>query len=172
MSSSGYGGYSVVQGNVYLFENTDCPLYVGIFGSCFGNDAAAPYIIPQPPVENSYVNPYYGLPLNTPGPNGATTNITYHLSDTDALVTIVQYPSTAAYFGYQSYLFASSISNFTTTLPLQIVSPDPTRYQIFGSVGNDVNNIVVQNQAGSPMEWSGDYLCDDIQPIIGQRYCG
>src|ERR1700753_3046025 len=24
-------GYTVIQGNVYLFENTDCPQFVGIF---------------------------------------------------------------------------------------------------------------------------------------------
>jgi hypothetical protein len=46
-------GYLVVQGNVYLFSNSDCPLFVSIFNSCFGTDPAAPYIIPQPPIEQS-----------------------------------------------------------------------------------------------------------------------
>jgi hypothetical protein len=93
-------GYTVAQGNVYLFQNTDCPLFVSIFQSCFGNNAAAPYIIPQPPVENAYDDPSYATPLDTPGPNGANTNIIYRLSDTDALLTAVSYPSTGAYFGY------------------------------------------------------------------------
>lgn len=39
-------GYKVAQGNIYLFQNTDCPLYLSIFGSCFGNNAAAPYLAP------------------------------------------------------------------------------------------------------------------------------
>jgi hypothetical protein len=149
-------GYQVVQGNAYLFENTDCPLYVSIFGSCFGNNAAAPYIIPQVPIENSYVDPFYATPFNTPGPNGVTTNIAYRLSDNDALVTIVKFPEKAAYFGYQSYVFTSATSNYTQSDPLQVLSPDPSRYEIFGSVGNDVNNVVVENQYGSP--WGGQVI--------------
>lgn len=146
-------GYSVVQGNIFLFENSDCPEFVDIFNSCFGNNPAGPYIIPQPPIENSYVDPYYAVPLNTPGPNNVTTNITYRLSDFDALVTIVSYPPKGAYFGYQSYVFTSQASNYPVSDPLQVISPDPARYEIFGSVGNDVNNIVVQNQNGTP--WGG-----------------
>jgi len=149
-------GYSVVQGNVYLFENSACPQFVGIFGSCFGNNPAAPYVIPQPPIEDSYVDPYYGVPLNTPGPNGVTTNMAYRLSDKDALVTIVKFPPKGAYFGYQSYVFTSQTSNYPQADALQVISPDPTRYEIFGSVGNDVNNIVVQNQGGSP--WGGQII--------------
>lgn len=146
----------MVQGNVFLFENTDCPQFVGIFGTCFGNNAAAPYVIPQPPVEDSYVDPYYAVPLNTPGPNGVTTNIAYRLSDTEALVSIVTYPPKAAYFGYQSYLFTSPTRNYPTADSLQVLSPNPDRFEIFGSVGNNVNNVIVQNQNGSP--WNGQTI--------------
>src|SRR4029453_2450495 len=51
--------YTVVQGNVFLMVNTECPTFVAIFDSCFGNNPAAPYIIPQPSIEHSYVAPYY-----------------------------------------------------------------------------------------------------------------
>jgi hypothetical protein len=146
-------GYVVAQGNVYLFSNSDCPLFVSIFNSCFGNNPAAPYIIPQPPIEHSYVDPYYAVQLTTPGPNGSQTNIAYRLGEEDALVTLVTYPPTGAYFGYQSYVFTSETSNYTRSDPLQVLSPDPSRYEIFGSVGNDVNNIIVQNQYGEP--WGG-----------------
>ena len=149
-------GYLIVQGNAYLFQNSDCSLYVSIFGTCFGNNPAAPYILPQLPIENSYVDPYYAVPLNTPGPNGVTTNIAYRLSDKDALVTIVKYPPKGAYFGYQSYVFTSQIINYIDTFPLQVISPDLTRYEIFGSVGNNVNNIIVQNQHGS--SWGGQVI--------------
>ena len=64
--------YTVVQGNVFLMVNTDCPTFVEIFESCFGQNPASPYIIPQPPIEHSYVDPYYAVPLNTPGPDGLT----------------------------------------------------------------------------------------------------
>jgi hypothetical protein len=156
VSDLALNGYKVTQGNVYLFENTSCPQFVAIFGSCFGNNAAAPYIIPQPPIENSYVDPYYAVPLNAPGPNGVTTNIAYRLSDNDALITVVNYPSTGAYFGYQSYVFTSLTSNYTQSYPLQVLSPDPSRFETFGSVGNNLNNIVVQNQGGSP--WNGKII--------------
>jgi hypothetical protein len=146
-------GYAVAQGNVYLFSNSDCPLFVSIFNSCFGNNPAAPYIIPQPPIEGSYVDPYYATELNTPGPDGSQTNIVYRLGDEDALVSLVSYPPKGAYFGYQSYVFTSETSNYTDSDPLQVLSPDPSRYEIFGSVGNDVNNILVQQQYGEP--WGG-----------------
>jgi hypothetical protein len=146
-------GYVVAQGNVYLFSNSDCPLFVSIFNSCFGNNPAAPYIIPQPPIEQSYVDPYYATQLTTPGPNGSETNIVYRLGDEDALITLVSYPPKGAYFGYQSYVFTSETSNYSNSDPLQVLSPDPSRFEIFGSVGNDVNSIIVQNQNG--VTWGG-----------------
>lgn len=153
-------GYRVLQGNAFLFTNADCPTFVAIFGSCFGNNSAAPYVVPQVPIEGSYVNPDYAAPLNAPGPNGQTTNIVYRLSDDDALITVVSYPSTAAYFGYQSYVFTSEISNYPVTRPLQVVAPHgsnpASRYELFASVGNDVNNVVVQNQFQSP--WNGQVV--------------
>ena len=147
------GGYLANQGNAYLMVNSDCALYISIFGSCFDQNPAAPYIIPQPPIEQSYVDPYYAVPLNQAGPDG-TTNIIYRLSDQDALVTIVSYPPKAAYLGYQSYVFSSETSNYTTVYPLQIPSPDPSRFELFASIGNDVNNVIVQNQLGSS-PWNG-----------------
>jgi hypothetical protein len=157
LTSLSSDGYTVVQGNVYLFENTDCPQFVALFGSCFGNNAAAPYIIPQPPIETAYNDPYTAVPFNTPGPNGVTANIFYRLSDVDALVTAVQYPPTGAYAGYQSYMFTSASSNYPLSDPLQVISPNTARYEIFGSVGNDVNNVIVQKQTGvSP--WNGQII--------------
>lgn len=147
-------GYRAVQGNAFLMTNADCSEFISIFGSCFGQNPAAPYIIPQPPIENSYTNPTYAQPLNTPGPQGET-NIIYRLSTSDALVSIISYPPQAAYFGYQSYLFTSETSNYTGITPprTRTVSPDPSRYEIFGSLGNDINNIIVQNQFINP--WGG-----------------
>lgn len=151
-------GYKVKQGNAYLMLNTDCPLYVSIFDSCFGQNPASPYIIPQPPIEDSYVDPYYATALEEPGPDGSTTDIIYRLSDHDALVTIVSYPPKAAYFGYQSYVFTREASYYDDITPprARTVSPDPARYEIFGSIGNDVNNIIVQNQYGVP--WNGSVV--------------
>ncbi len=153
-----FQNYTVVQGNAFLMQNTDCPTFVAIFDSCFGQNPASPYIIPQPPIEDSYVDPYYAEPLNTPGPDG-TTNIVYRLSNNDALVTIISYPPEAAYLGYQSYVFTRETSYYTDITPprARVVSPDPSRYDVFGSFGNDVNNIIVENQYGSA-PWGGNVI--------------
>ena len=142
--------YRVVQGNAFRMTVDKCPTFIAIFNSCFGNNPAAPYIIPQPPIEDSYVDPYYATGLNTRGPNGQTTNIIYRLTDQDALVTIVSYPPKAAYLGYISYVFTSLKHNYRDITPPTppTSSPSPYRYDIFGSIGNDVNDVIVQNQLG------------------------
>jgi hypothetical protein len=147
-------GYKPVQGNAFLLTNSACPLFVSIFNSCFGQNTAAPYIVPQPPIEQSYVDPYYATQLETPGPNGPT-DIFYRLGNNDALVTVVSYPPTAAYLGYQSYMFSREISNYVGINPprARTVSPDANRYEVVGSVGNDINNVITQNQGGIP--WGG-----------------
>jgi hypothetical protein len=144
--------YRASQGNIFLMTATDCPTFIAIFNSCFGNNPAAPYIIPQPPIGDSYVDPHYATPLNTPGPNGQTTNIIYRLTDHEALVTIVSYPPKAAYLGYISYVFTSRAINYVGITPPtpRTPSPDRKRYEIFGSIGNDVNDVVVQNQLSVP----------------------
>lgn len=141
--------YKVAQGNAYLPTNS--PLDESIFRNFFGENHTAPCIIPQPPVNHSYVDPYYATALETPGPNGAITDIIYKLSDQDALVTIVSYPPKAAYFGYQSYVFTRHASHYVGITPPhpRTVSPNPDRYEIFGSIGNAVNHVIVQNQYGA-----------------------
>ncbi len=96
-----------------------------IFGNCFGNNSAAPYVVPQPPVGDTYEDPDYAVPLDT----------------------VVQYPSTAAYFGYQTYVFTSAMSNYTTSNPLQVIAPHgsnpASRYELFArSAANAwLNNV-------------------------------
>lgn len=150
-------GYTVQQGSVFLMVNSECSDFISIFDSCFGQNPAAPYIIPEPPIEDSYVDPDYATHFNTSGPDG-TANMFYRLSDHDALVTLVSYPPKAAYFGYQSYVFSSETSNYTGITPPRerVLSPDPNRYELFGSLGNDINNAIVQNQYGTP--WNSDVV--------------
>lgn len=141
--------YTVAQGSAYLMQNSDCPTFVAVFDSCFGQNPAAPYIIPQPPVGQSYEDPSYATQFETTGPNGPT-DIFYRLSDNDAMITVISYPPEAVYLGYQSYLFTRASSNYAGIVPPRppTTSPDPSRYDIFGSLGNDINNLVVQAQYG------------------------
>jgi len=159
LSSLGSANYNVVQGNVFLFTNDECQAFIPIFNTCFGQNPAAPYIFPEPPIEDSDVDPDYAMPFNTQGPAGET-NIFYRLTDNDALITVVSYPPKAAYFGYISYAFSRGKSFYEEAVPPIVppsglagggpltVSPDQDRFEIFGSIGNDVNNVIVQNQLG------------------------
>ena len=151
--------YGVIQGNVFLMQNDNCPQFVSIFNSCFGQNPASPYIIPQLPIESSYVDPYYAIQFESNTPSGVSVDMFYRLSDTDAMVTVVAYPPKAAYFGYQSYVFTRESSYYDGIVPprSRSISPDPSRYDIFGSIGNDINNTIVQNQYGrSP--WNGSIV--------------
>ena len=149
-------GYTTEQGSVFLMLNTDCPEFVSVFGSCFGQNPAAPYIIPEPPIEQSYVDPDYATTFENQSSTGNTTDMFYRLSDNDALVTIISYPPKAAYLGYQSYVFSREISDYAGITPPRapVVSPDPDRYELFGSLGNDQNSVIFQNQYNTP--WGAD----------------
>jgi len=140
------GEFQVTRGSVFVMYNEFCPTIVQVFGSCFGNNAAAPYIIPQVPIDGTTVDGY-GLQAPFQSADGSS-DIFYRLRDTDALVTLVTLPPTAAYLGYQGYLFTRAISNYSTTYPDQVKSPDQDRYEIFGSFGNDINNAIVGDQVG------------------------
>ena len=146
--------YQSTPGSIYLFVNSDCQSFIDVFGTCFDNNATAPYIIPQLPVGSTYLDPNYATPdkcapCNSTNQFGQQTNISNRLGDTDALVTVVKFPPKAAYFGYQSYVFTALKSNYNTNIPkLRLPSPNKDRWEIFGSVGNDVNDTVVKNQMG------------------------
>ena len=154
--------YQSTPGSIYLFVNSDCQAFIDVFGTCFDNNATAPYIIPQLPVGTTYLDPNYATldkcaPCNGVNQFGQQTNISNRLSNTDALVTVVKFPPKAAYFGYQSYVFTTLKSNYNTNIPkLRLPSPNETRWEIFGSIGNDVNNIIVENQMGDP--WHGSIV--------------
>jgi len=61
-------GHTVNQGSAFLFQSSNCPQFVAIFDSCFGNNAASPYVFPQVPNVGSYVDPAYAAPFNYSGP--------------------------------------------------------------------------------------------------------
>ena len=150
--------YTVAQGSVFLMTNSDCADFVSVFNSCFGQNPAAPYIIPQPPVGQSYEDPSYATHFEVAGQNGQN-DILYRLSDNDAMVTIVSYPPEAVYLGYQSYVFTRASNNYAGITPPRprTPSPDASRYELFGSVGNDMNSTIVQTQYGhSP--WGGSVI--------------
>ena len=150
----GQQGYGVSQGGVWLVDNAACSEIEAVFQSCFANNPAAPYILPEPPIDGTFVDPHYASTFTKPGTTGEPSNPFFRLANSDALVVLVKLPPQAAYLGYQTYLFTRAVSAYGTTVspklaPLQVVSPDTSRYEIFGSLGNDINNVVVENRLGS-----------------------
>lgn len=148
-------GYTVSQGGVRQVDNAACALFEEVFQSCFANNPEAPYIIPEPPIDGTYVGPTYGPPFTVPGTTGNPSNMFFRLADSDALVVLFALPPQAAYLGYQTYLFTRAASAYGLTPPSKPkTSPDPSRYEIFGSLGNDINNVVIENRLGSV--WNND----------------
>jgi hypothetical protein len=146
-------GFTVTQGSVLEVDNAVCAEFIPVFDSCFGNNAAAPYLIPQVPVGSTYVDPWYATQFTTPGVGGAPSNMFFRLGEADALVTIVSPPPKAAYFGYQSYAFSRVSSAYPGSQEPHTISPDPDRYELFASLGNDVNDVIVDDKAGE--FWDG-----------------
>jgi hypothetical protein len=155
-------GYAVSQGSAWKIDTAGCAQITTVFGNCFGNNAAAPYIVPQPPVGAGYhVDPTYGNPFLTGNPPAsAQSNMVFRASEGDAIINVVNLPPQAAYFGYQSYLFSRLKSLYTTTPPRATLAPPAiadsvdARYEIFGSLGNSINNIVIAQQLGA-VPWEG-----------------
>jgi hypothetical protein len=154
ISSLTSSGYSITQGGVMQVSNNDCAQFISAFGTCFGNNAAAPYLIPQVPSDGTYMDSYSSS-FNVVSLTGANSNINYRLSDNDALVVVVNLPPQAAYMGYQSYMFSRATSWYAANniTPQTTLSSDASRASIFGSLGNAINNTIVANQSGS--SWSG-----------------
>lgn len=155
--------YEVDRGTIFEVDNAACQQFIAVFGTCFGNNAAAPYLVPVPPIDGSVIDPYYASTFTmpgqsaTPGKAGSPSNMFYRLAGGDALVVIMSPPPRLAYLGYQSYVFTRSASDYPASAADDAtLSPDPTRYEILGSVGNDVNDVVVQNKIGSDSFWGGD----------------
>jgi hypothetical protein len=151
---------TLTQGSAYLLVN--CDEYIAVFGTCNDNNPAAPYLMVQPPVNEGFVDPIYAVPFEqqitivdgvpvlltgtspadcTSTPGCINIDEMYQLADTEALVVIMSMPPQAAYFGYQSYVKTKYVGSGGT-------SPDATRDEIDGSVGNAVNDQVIANQAG------------------------
>jgi len=155
-------GFQVKRGYWFVFGIPECQYAVQVMGNCYGNNPAAPYIVPALPpwpeeyVEQSYRNAF-GLLL--PGYNSI-----YRFDPKEAIIILAQLPPAAAYFGLQTYEFSRE-GTINTQDPVykflvehgipQIVqlffnyTPNPKRIRIFASIGNSNNNVVVERKSGA-----------------------
>jgi hypothetical protein len=149
-------GFRVAQGGVKLFDNAACKELIAVFHSCFANNPAAPYFVPEPPTSGGYVNRDYAARFVRPGLTGAPSNMIFSLGETDAVVTVVRQPGRAAYMGYQSYVFTRDKNDYPAESKIpRTYAPGETRYEIFGSLGNAINDVIVGGRLGSAWD-AGD----------------
>lgn len=152
-------GYEVLRGNWNLFTIDDCKYSVANFGNCFGNNPAAPYIIPTVPLwEDEFVDHYM---KDSIGPTQGNTWWTYRFDEREAIIVLGTLPPRGGYFGLQTYAFTrqgkiNTNDEIYRTLPdefmksiLFATSPNPSRVMAFASLGDGENDVTIQRQSGA-----------------------
>jgi hypothetical protein len=155
--------FDVTDGYPTLYSEAECDTSFAVMGSCYGNNPAAPYILP---VVRSWPEEY--LDPATRGAFGATRDgysATYRLDPREALVVVAELPPPARYLGFQSYLFTTDGAFDTTSdlyrflahrVPLLFRflftwSPgrEGERVQSLSSLSNAINHVVMERRSGT-----------------------
>lgn len=155
-------GYEVLRGNWNLFTIDDCKYSVATFGNCFGNNPAAPYIIPTVPLwEDEFVDHYL---KDSIGPTQGNTWWTYRFDEREAVIVLGTLPPRGGYFGLQTYAFTrqgkiNTNDEIYRTLTDEFMksilfsnSPNPSRVMVFASLGDGENDVTIQRKSGSIWE--------------------
>jgi hypothetical protein len=163
-------GYEVMRGYFKLYTADDCDLSYEVMHSCYGNNPAAPYVLPVVPPWPDHPGPGEWVDPATMDALGKTAdgyNASYRIDPHEALVVLARMPPPAAYFGMKTYLFtragelctespqyswiASHVpALFPTFFSLVPNEPeDAPRVQILADFGNSTNNVVIRDQSGS-----------------------
>ncbi len=153
-------GFEVSRGYFKLWTINDCGYTFDRMGMCYGNNPAAPYVIfSVPPWPEEFVDTAIS---SVWGPSWAGYNDVYRLDPREAIVILGQLPPQGAYFSEQTFLFtrqgtydtgSSTYKNIDTYLHallrlLFVTVPHiPERVQIFASLSNPVNNVVIERQS-------------------------
>lgn len=103
-------GYVTKEGKPFLFGPDMCSAVIPAFGSCFGNNPAAPYIIPIVPHDPEELYEY-GPSMQweeIEGENGEMVDLygTFRLKPDEAVVMFGCMPPEAAYLGFEAYAFS------------------------------------------------------------------
>lgn len=155
-------GFQVTRGYVKLQTDDDCTYSYAVMKSCYANNPAAPYILfavqhwtgefVDPAMKNAM-----GLTLN-----GYDT--VFRFDPREAIVVLGMLPPPAAYTGLQTYVFSreGTINTGTETytyvkekLPAMLdtlfntVPGNQQRVQLFASLSNANNNVVVERKSGA-----------------------
>jgi hypothetical protein len=160
-------GFQVSQGYPMLYPLDACFKYTyPLFGSCFGNNPAAPYVMPVVKSwPDEYVDP---ATANAFGETRPGFSATYRLDPREAIVIYGQMPPPGRYMGLQTIDFSEhgmwkpkDYSQWANTPDLPFPMPylfgtippdDPKskRVRSLSALGDIVNNVVMERQSGYP----------------------
>lgn len=160
-------GFRVNPGYPMLYAKDACPTYTyPAMESCFGNNPVSPYVIPAVKAwPNEHVGP---TPADVFGPVRAGYVPTYRLGPRDAIVVYGKMPPPGKYMALQTYQWSQpghwKAKDYITwdqapfrPYPMQYmfatIPPDDRtagRTWSLASIGDPVNNVVMQAQSGYP----------------------
>jgi len=155
-------GYEVMQGYWDLWTAEDCKYALQTIGNCYGNNPTAPYVMAfLPHWKDEFVDQSLHHVLAA-GQRDMTAN--YRLGEREAIVVLAELPPPARYFGMQSNVFTGQdtldtsdpvyqiLSSFPALAELRKIifspSPNPDRMMFVASIGDSINNVVIEEQSG------------------------
>lgn len=153
-------GYDVSRGYFKLYTTADCERSYQVMRTCYGNNPAAPYVLPVvPPWPDEWVD---AATIGALGETAEGFSGSYRLHPREAIVILGRLPPPARYFGLQTYLFtrvgqwdetSPQYSWLHTNKPYMLetffgsVPGHPERLQVFANVSNSINNAVIEAQS-------------------------
>jgi len=170
-------GLEVSVGYPTLWDEADCSYSYPVFRNCFGNNPAAPYVVPVvKPWPEEYVDPAMvnGLGRTRPG-----YSVTYRLDPREAIIFFGRMPPPARYIGLQTWIWTTGwVSGtspwdeeaykvyadaagpliqylFATVPPVNFATDPPVygdRVQSISSLDNNINNVVMEKLSGPPWD--------------------
>ncbi len=183
-------GFEVKSGYLKVYTKQDCEQYsYPIMRSCYGNNPAAPYVMPVVPLwHDEYVDTQT---LNAYGVPEEGHAISHRFDPREAIVIFGLLPPQADYFGVQTYLntrqgvwdensavYKAVMNNpFLLNLFFAKLPGNDKRIQIVGSLSNAINNVVIERQSASHQAFGqfrvfiitpDRYMDDAIRDALGK----
>lgn len=164
----GARGFEVARGYWTLWGVEDCKYAIQAVGICYGNNPTAPYVVAVvPPWSDEYVDQRFQHVMTQPRRNMIAN---YRLGEREALVVMAQMPPAARYFGVHTNVYSrkaelnehdpiyETLYSIDPDFPalsevLFVNAPDPERMLMVASIGDSINNVVIQNKSGE-LPWS------------------
>lgn len=157
--------YEVASGYPELYTQDDCQYTYSALRNCLGNNPAAPYILPVVPTwPNEFSDPAL---KNAFGDTPEGDSATYRLDPREAIVVLGTLPPAGRYAGLQTYVATHEGTYDATSPAYQSIAshePDalgiffaqipqnPSRILSFSSLGNSINNVVIDKQSGASFD--------------------